>query len=113
MREDLEHINFEQLTDLEKQEYAVILEANINRLILQLVNGQESFVAAILQVAYALQLANRSDLTIRLAQFAQQIAKTGQTQVLTQLKLAENAKKEQEKAQKIEGPILNGGDKNN
>jgi hypothetical protein len=51
IREDIENLNFHELTDLEKIEYQTILVLNLRKVCLQLMNSGNTQLAAILQIS--------------------------------------------------------------
>ncbi len=51
MREDLENLNFNELTELERQEYVAVLTYNLRRLCLQLINCGDEQLAGLFTVA--------------------------------------------------------------
>src|ERR1051325_4605461 len=51
MREDIENLNFSELTELEKKEYLAVLTYNFQRLCLQLINCGDVQIAGLFKIA--------------------------------------------------------------
>src|SRR5688572_24561752 len=56
IREDIENLDFNSLSDLERREYNIILMANLRKICLQLINSNDTQLAAILQIAVNLAI---------------------------------------------------------
>lgn len=66
MREDIENLKFNELTELERREYVAVLTYNIRRLCLQLINSGDNQLAGLISIATTIAMtdANKfNDLT--------------------------------------------------
>jgi hypothetical protein len=75
MREDLENLNFNELTELEKKEYVAVLTYNLKRLCLQLMNCGDTQLAGLFQLITNLAMAS-PDKFNALSQYAYKLHET-------------------------------------
>jgi hypothetical protein len=73
MEQDIENVNYDELDDVAKLEYAATLQANVNTVILQLHSAKEQLTSDIFQYAFTLRLNERPDLLARFHTFGQEL----------------------------------------
>jgi hypothetical protein len=72
IREDIENLNFNELNELEKREYATIMTLNARKLSLQLMNAGHLDLASLISIATHLAIASPAKLA-ELSQYASKL----------------------------------------
>lgn len=96
IRDDIENLNFKELTDLEQQEYVAILTLNIRKVILQLMNSGDTQLATLFSICTAFATHNPAKL-YDLLQYATKLYEIYQVELDT-VRKGNEIKVEQEKA---------------
>ncbi len=80
IRDDIENLNFKELSELEQREYVAALIYNARKLVLQLTNGGELHLASLISIGTSFAVAN----PMRLNDLVQYAIKLFQTVELEQ-----------------------------
>ena len=107
IREDLENLNYSELSDTEKQEYVAVLLYNSKRLCLQLVNSGDNQLAGIISIATGLAMSHPNRLN-ELAAYALKMHQISMLDLEMQRRTNEiaAAQEEKKKEQEDEFPAL-------